>query len=341
MRTLLSHKIALPAAYLLAGAFWLAGQTFGSQATATQQPETATGDNLGDMEERAGPFSIAPQNYTVVLREKRIPRAGETPFNHTLARLEIQDANGNIAFQKEFPTAIGQGRVERSLSASAELVAGKTGAGLVIHYRDDSVPAQPGPRQTKETWQFFGLVNGKLTLFAKPALIGQAGTSGPFMGVVMRAANGAATVIGQPDTFELSVWTGYFFVFIPLRVDWRNGGLAQGQRCVRMLGGSLHEVGCAMRVRAPRKPPSDEYTFARVFAEANDQYEAEHVVLRKNSKVEILEASAITNWDENAEMIQPVLSDLWLHVRIGEHGGWIHGAEDFAAVGLPAGSPAP
>lgn len=339
MRTPISPKIVLPAAYLLAGTFWLAGQTFGSQATATQQPSTARGGDVQDMEERAGPFLIAPQNYTVVLRERRIRGAGE-PSGRTLASLEIQDANGNIAFQKEFPTAIGQGRIERSWSASAELVTGKTGAGLVIHYRDDSALAQPWSLQTKETWQFFGLVNGKLTLFGKPALIGQAGTGGPFMGVVIRAANGTATVIRQPDTFELGVWTGYFFVFIPLRVDWRNGGLAQGQRCVEMLGGSLREVGCAMRVQAPRKPPGDEYTFARVFAEANDQYEAEHVVLQKDSKVEILEASAITNWDENAEMIQPVFSDLWLHVRIGEHQGWIHGEEDFAAVGLPARSPA-
>jgi hypothetical protein len=97
-----------------------------------------------------------------------------------------------------------------------------------------------------------------------------------------------------------------------------------------------------MRVEAARKPPSDEFTFARLFVEAKENFgSAEHVVIGKDSKVEILGSSAITTWNENGDLIQPVFSDLWLHMRFDDRTGWIHGQEDFAAVGLPAGSPAP
>jgi hypothetical protein len=162
------------------------------------------------------------------------------------------------------------------------------------------------------------------------------------MGVVMKAVNGSVSVISQPDTFELRAWTGYFYVIVPLRVDWSHGGLAEGQRCVEMFGGRLLDVGCDMRVEAARKPPSDEFTFARLFVEAKENFgSAEHVVIGKDSKVEILGSSAITTWNENGDLIQPVFSDLWLHMRFDDRTGWIHGQEDFAAVGLPAGSPAP
>jgi hypothetical protein len=109
-----------------------------------------------------------------------------------------------------------------------------------------------------------------------------------------------------------------------------------------MIGGGLKEVGCDMRVEALRKPPADEFTFARLFGEASENMgEPDHVVMQKDSKIEILGSRAITKWNENSELIQPVFSDIWLHVRIDDHTGWIHGSEDFAAVGLLAGSPAP
>ncbi len=183
------------------------------------------------------------------------------------------------------------------------------------------------------------MVNGKVAALGKPVPIGEGSTAGPFMGVMMRAANGTVSVIGQPDTIEVRAWTGYFYVFVPLRVNWSHRGLAQGQRCVEMFGGRLKDVGCDMRVEAVRKPSAAEFSFARLFVEANENLaNVEHVVTQKDSKVEILGARAITTWNENAELIQPVFVDVWLHVRIDDRTGWIHGEEDFAAVGLSGGS---
>jgi hypothetical protein len=97
-----------------------------------------------------------------------------------------------------------------------------------------------------------------------------------------------------------------------------------------------------MRVDAARKPAADEFTFLRLFAEANENPgSVEHVVVQKDSQLEILGSRAVVIWTENARLIQPVFPDIWLHVRIDHRTGWIHGEEDFAAGGLPAGSPAP
>jgi len=320
----------------------LGAPAFYAQPLAPQQSRTSPDRRIQDVEQRAGPFAIAGQNYTVVLREKRLANVSAPALSQTLAGVTILDSAGNVSYQNAFSWAVEAGRFPRILSASVQLASGKTGAGLVIYYREQTAASQASALQTKEYWQLFGLVNGKLAPLGKPATIGQGGPGGAPMGVMMRAANGTVSVIGEPDTVEVRAWIGFFYVFIPLRVDWGHGGLAQWQRCMEMMGGTLKEVGCDMRVDAARKPAADEFTFLRLFAEANEnQGSVEHVVVQKDSQLEILGSRAIVIWTENAGLIQPVFPDIWLHLRIDNRTGWIHGEEDFAAAGLPAGSPAP
>ena len=326
----------------VAGSLCLGVQSLSGQSSIPQQPGTSADGRVEDAEQHAGPFAIAGQSYTVVLHEKRLVDVSDPTFAQTLAGVEISDASGNVSYQKAFSYAIEQGRFQRSFSASAQLVSGKTGTGLVVYYREQTAASQTSALQTQEFWQLFGFANGKLAPLGKPAPIGEGMTGGPFMGVMMRAANGAVSVISQPDMIDVRAWAGYFYVFVPLRVDWNHGGLAQGQRCMEMMGGGLKEVGCDMRVEAVRKPPTDEFTFARLFVEADENLgSVEHVVVQKDSRVEILGARAITTWNESGELIQPIIANVWLHVRIDDRAGWIQGEEDFSAVGLPAVSPAP
>lgn len=297
---------------------------------------------LEDIQEQRGPFAIGEQNYTVLMHFKHLSSSSTPLFAQTLSSLEVRDATGTLAYEKTFPYALAEGHFQQSVSASVERLEGKTGVGLMVRYVQQNASPQPGQAPTSELWQLLSLVNGKLAPLGKPATIGEPNPGGTYMGVIMRAANGSVSVISQPDTIEVRAWTGSFYVFIPLRVDWSKGGLAQGQRCVERLAGPLQDVGCPMRVEASRKPPIEEFSFLRLFTEAHENFgSAEHVVLQKNSTVEILGSSAITTWNENDGLIQPVFSDVWLHVRTGGHDGWIHGEDDLAAVGLPAGSPAP
>ena len=313
----------------------------GAQRGGAQRSESLP-ENPGveDLEQRLGPFSLAGQNTVVILHQKRIAGASDATLAETLAGVEIRDAAGNIAYQKTFLFRVEDGRFRPSVSASAELSSGKTGAGLLVHYTEDTA-SQLGVPQTNEFWQLFSLVNGKIAPLGKPLPIGEGMTGGPYMGVVMaRAPNGAGSVISEPDTIELRAWTGSFYAYMPLRVDWNHGGLTAGQRCFEMMGGSIQERGCDMRIEANRKPPAAEFTFVRLFFEAQEnEGNVQHVVLQKDSKVEILGARAITTWNENGDLIQPVFSDIWLHMRIDGQEGWIHTDQDFAAAGLLSQGP--
>jgi hypothetical protein len=342
MKSLPSLEKSLVPKCVLAVFLCLGVQSLSGRPAASQQPSTSANGRVENADQSAGPFAIAGHNYTVVLHRKRLASVSDPALAQTLAGVEISDAPGNAIYQNTFPYAVEQGRFQRSLSAFVEQVSGKSGAGLVIHYREQAATSQTGAIQTRESWQLFGMVNDNLAPLGKPAAIGEPGAGGPYMGVMMRAANGSVSVINQPDTMELRAWAGNFYLFIPLRVEWNHGGLAQGQRCMELFGGGMREVGCDMRVEAVRKPPTEEFTFARLFSEANENMGTpEHVVVQKDSRVEILGSRAITMWNENAGLIQPNLSDIWLHVRIGDQAGWIHGEEDFGAIGLPAGSPTP
>ena len=66
--------------------------------------------------------------------------------------------------------------------------------------------------------------------------------------------------------------------------------------------------------------------------------------MKKNSKVEFLKARAVVRWSSVGDAMRADLSDLWLRVLIDDDTdkeGWIHGEEDFAAVGLPSGGRVP
>jgi hypothetical protein len=340
IRPFLTKRLTL--IYALAALLSAGAQAFPGRTFIARQASVSTDASLRDIERREGPFALGGQSYTLILHEKTLANVSDATISRTLSRVEIVDAAGTISYEKNFPYAIENSRFQRNISASAQLMSGATGSGIVILYRETTAPSQTSSSHTTDSWQLFGVINGKFTLFARPAPIGDGVAGGPYMGTIMKATNGQLSVISQPDTIEVRAWTGNFYVFVPLRVDWNHGGLAQGQRCMEMIGGGLKEDGCYMRVESVRKPPTDEYTFARLFVEANEGMGMpEHVVVQKTSKVEILGSSAVTSWVESEELAQPVFSDIWLHVRIDARTGWIHGEEDFASVGLPTGRPAP
>lgn len=324
----------------LGAVLWLGLPSRTVQSAFAQQTGGSADARISDAEERAGPFPIAGENYTVVLRKKRL--AGESGPVQSVERVEIIDTSGNPAYSSTFPAAVEQGRFQGIISASAQLSTGATGTGLVVRYVEQRATSPTSGLEFHESWQLFGLVNGKLAPLGRPAIIGTPAAGGAFMGVIMRASNGAVSVVGQPDKIEVRAWSGSFYVFVPLRVNWGHGGLGEGQRCVEIFGGATRNVGCDMRVEANRKPPTEEFTFVRLLPEAQENPEAvEHAVVQRDSKVEILGARAITSWNESSELIQPEFSNVWLHVRIDQREGWITGEEDFAAIGLPSGSPAP
>jgi hypothetical protein len=235
------------------------------------------------------------------------------------------------------------------LTASARILSGKYFTGLLISYR-----LRLANGENAEAWQVFGYQDGRykpqdarFRIFDKPLRGDYGANTAAEMQVV--TPNGAVTkpMVPEGEIFEFRVWTGSFYLILPVGVDFAHGKLRPGMRCAGTGGGKpgMHEIGCDMRVEAQRKPPEAETTFLRLLSgDEPDQGEPLHLVLDKNSKVEILKANAFVDWGLSGDLMQVAFRDLWLQVQIDgddQKKGWIHTNEDFAAIGLPPRSAEP
>ena len=321
----------------------------GARANSGQANTSADVPQLEDVEQRIGPFSFHYENFTVALHEKRLPSAHDPLFSRTLGTLEILDGKNTVQYQRIFKFGVEEGRFERSLVATARLLSGKYFTGLLISYR-----LRLTSGENAEAWQVFGYQDGRykaqdarFRVFDKP----QRGDYGANTSTEMQLVtpNGVVTkpMVPEGEIFEFRVWTGSFYLILPVGVDFAHGKLRPGMRCAGTGVGKpgMHEIGCDMRVEAERKPPEAETTFLRVLnGPEPNQGEPLHLVLARNSKIEILKANAFVDWGLTGDLMQVAFRDLWLQVKVDgddQKMGWIHTNEDFAAIGLPARSAEP
>ncbi len=295
----------------------------GGQATAA--PVMA--QKLEDVEEREGPFTLAGRAFTVVLHYKRLP-GKISPDSQALASLEIRDPTGEVQHQESFPHAIEKGAFVESCSADIRLLSGSNGKGLLIDSGClPSAPLSGGP------WQIVGVVGGKLVRFGKPLMA--EGELGEFVpGAINHIGNLTQILV---DTLKIRVWTGYFFVSVPVRVDWLQGQLALGQHCMYQTGHGMAEEGCEMAAEEAQPAPREqELTFVRMFQESNERIgPPAHVVVKKDARVEIVAGKVLITWEEGPEAVHlSVGEDVWVKVRIDGREGWIHTPEDLNAIGL-------
>lgn len=282
---------------------------------------------LEDIEERQGPFTMAGQSFNVVLHYKCFPGKSD-PDSRTLISLDIRDATGDIRYRTSFPYAVEEGAFTDSCSADVRLLRGSNGTGFLIEWGClPSAPLAGGP------WQIIGVVGGKLVPIGKP-LVTEGEWDEFVPGAITRKGNLTQIL---PDMIKIRVWTGYFFVSVPVRIDWREGKLALGQHCMYQTGHGFAEGGCEMPVYEARVTPREqEMTFVRMFRESDERSgPAAHIVVKKDSKVEVVAGKVLIIWKEGSEAVcLSVGEDVWVKVRIDGKEGWIHTPEDLNAIGL-------
>ncbi len=295
-----------------------------------------TGVQLEDVERRVGPLEIRGQRFTVVLHQKRVPGTPDPDLGETLARMEIKDAAGTVHHQQIFPYEVAGDRFVESRDATVQVLQGKRGTGILVTY--GTLPSTP---LGGESWQLFGLfsgpasspLNGKLVPFSRPIFV---------EGQLINRTSGAPVVQTseepnlQGDVLHFRIWTGNFFVIVPLRIIWFQNNIGPGWRCSKMTRKGPRPL-CQYRVEADRRPPEEQMTFVRVHVEAEEGMGTPaHVVVRQDSKVEFLAAEAELLWQGDADgLAMGIGDDPWLKVRIDGREGWIHTQEDFVAIGLP------
>jgi hypothetical protein len=323
--SLISTSVSVPLAPQTKGQSDLfAAQQQTSSSNSPQTTNTAS-PLLEDVERRGEPFQIGNQTYTAVSHYKRIK--GKTDGdNEAITLLEIRDASGAIAYQESFSYSFDKGGFDDFCFASTKVLPGSMGNWLLVS--SECLPDAPlsgGP------WQILGVANNKLVPWGKPLT-----TQGKWLRFVPGNVSkiGAATSFGF-DMIELKVWTGNFFVTLPVRIDFHDPKLEPGVRCFSATGRGLAESGCEVPVEANRDPAGDD-TFVRLFPEpAEGGGTPSHLIIHKNSTVEFLAANVGIVFDDSDGSISlGVADDAWLKVRIDGKIGWIHTQEDFEAIGL-------
>lgn len=313
----------------------------GAQQSAVSSGESETSHRLTDATERQGPFSIGSLQYTVVLQKKVLhqKQVSET----TVAGLRVLDAQGDIAYEATFPYAVANGGFSQSLSASATLLPGSAGAGLLIRFIEQHAGSSgAGTVPAKESWQIFGVVNGKLTAFGAVLPLGQGRgitVGGVVTGVMVRGGIAVVPLASTAEALGFRAWEGNFYVFVPVRVDWENGEWGEGEECYQLVSGILRARGCRMGVEADRVPQTGGGSVRLFAAPDGDTNNSQVVAVEPESQVKFVAVLARTQWNAIANRVECNFSDVWLEMRIGGEQGWVHGEEAFEALGLPAGSP--
>lgn len=300
-----------------------------AQSPLVDQPSKASvpDSSFEEVEERKGPFTIGGQTFTVVLHSIRLP-GQNGDFAKALESLDIVNAGGVVQHHQEFPHTIEDGSFSESCSATVNTILGSNGAGFLVDTGClPSAPLSGGP------WQMLGANNGKLTPIGKPLYA--EGEMGDFVPGMITKIGSATQILA--DELRIRLFTGYFFVVVPVRVNWMEGRLALAQHCYYQTGHGAAEGGCEMPVEnVERHPGEQELTFVRMFTESNEQVGTpDHVVIKKDTKVEILAAKVLVTWKEAQDGIRlGVGDDIWVKVRINDKVGWIHTNEDLQAIGL-------
>src|SRR5580704_1744445 len=280
-----------------------------------------------NIEERKGPFAFGGQTFTVVAHNLRITgKQGESAL--ALASFDIVDAAGAVLHHEEFPHAVEDGEFTDTCSVNVKPITGSNGAGLLLDTGClPSAPMSVGP------WQIFGVVKGKLSRIGKT--LSAEGEMGEFVPGKVNHVGNLTQIL--PDELKFRLFTGYFFVSLPVRVNWMEGKLALAQHCLYQTGHGMAEGGCEMPIEGvERHPGEQDLTFVRMFSESNEQIGTPaHVVVKKDSRVEILAGKVLVTWKEETDEIElGVGDDIWVKVRIDGKEGWIHTDEDLQAIGL-------
>jgi hypothetical protein len=319
-------------------------QGAGKPSSATQEQES---------ERRLGPFSIAGKDYTAVLHSKKRQPGTTDETGDTVFAMEIQDAAGTIQYRRKFSYQEANEAFSDAWLVGAGILAGANGTGLLVSYSEDSEPSAPEEEQSG-WWQVFGVVNGAFKPFGAPVKI-----QGGLLPTESNA-NGfrtAGPLDSHADALEFKVWTGHFRLIFPVRIDWAQGKLTPAQGCDEQAARiGLGEVGaCQYGVLPEDDRQVSDTTFVTLCKSPGEKCEnSEKVVVKDNSKVDLLSAQVKAEWNAGAasgksgSMNGPAddmrdaggvgvspNDDMWLKVRIDGKEGWMHGVEDFHALGLP------
>ena len=341
-----NNSTALPQASAQTNGLAIPASTASSaQPLAQSASPTAPVPTSAALEQRLGPFPVAGKEYTAIMR-KELPPGAKPGEGETVVSMEIRDAAGASQYARAFPNVTQTEGFVDTLSVSVNLLSGAHSSGLLVSYDEYSEPSAP-EIEPSGWWQVFGVVGGKLRAFSGPILV---------QGDLLPADPNAKPSSPPPpfaapeDLLRFKVWAGRFRLIFPVRIDWTLGKLVPAQPCNIAADG--HVEACEYKVLPENERQIQDLTFVRLCPVAGIACKnPERVVVKKDSKVELLAASAEMQWNpgkatgpsgdpknslDDAGAIAVLSKEPLLRVRIDGKEGWIHSQEDFDALGMPS-----
>jgi len=370
--TVVTTALSVAAAALIARELGATKQQVASPPSVQNTASPAPSTQPQETERRLGPFSISGTSYSVVLRMKPRQPGTTQETGDSVVAVEIQDAAGAVQYQRKFPYQETNGAFSDAWFVSAIPLAGANGSGLLVNYGFDSEPSAP-EEDSPEWRQVFGVIAGKLRPFGAPLYMDAPdGLDESGKSSIYRLAG---PIGSSADEIQFPVWTGHFRLIYPVRVDWAKGTLSPVQPCSepapakgRPVASNSGGPGTSFPSSAPVEVPACQYkvlpesdrrvggtTFVTLCSTtAANCPNAERVAVKSNSNVALLLAQVNARWNpgaasgpaDSAKSAQNPMNDaggvawdrsseVWLKVRIDGKEGWMHGEEDFTAIGFP------
>jgi hypothetical protein len=296
------------------------------------------------LEQRLGPFPVAGKEYTAIMR-KQLPAGAKPGEGETVVSMEIRDVAGASQYARAFPNVTQTEGFVDAFSVFVNLLSGAHSSGLLVSYDQYSEPSAP-EIESSGWWQVFGVVDAKLRAFSGPILL-----QGDLLSIDpnAKAVSPPPPFSAPDDILRFKVWAGRYRLMFPVRIDWIQGKLVPAQAC--NIASDGHVEACEYKVLPENERQIQDLTFVRLCPAAGIACKnPERVVVKKDSKVELVAASAEMQWNpgkptgpsgdpknsmDDAGAIAVLSKEPWLKVRIDGKEGWIHSQEDFDALGMP------
>ena len=316
-------------------------QNAGTDTPAPATPQAAPETNAAKPESTANliasdqeqTFLVAGQSFRLLIHSQTIPATKD----RTVEWWELRDAGERVVYRQSYPVAVQNGEFDGTVDITGSALVGKGGSGILIH--GWNLPSDPEDGGWIQVFGFTYGPNNQAVFgpFGPPISI-----EGEFLGVEAHSygptpvASNAATQAVTKDILKFRLWTGNFNIVYPVQINWNTGRLQPEWRCPENTSkGSVDRCRYELMMKEQDQTRTGQ-TFVRLFPEADGGWVPKHVIVQPQSKIEYLEAKATVAWNETADSISfNINEDVWVKVRIDGVEGWIHGEEDFDAVGHP------
>lgn len=263
-----------------------------------------------------GPFAVGGITFSATLAELQL--GDESSVLH----VRLLDDAGVLHYEEAFDEpGVSQWGLEHTVAIDLDPVHGQTGEALLV--TRTRMPTAP---LTGVSLQLLAVRDGRVVpLHAPLSYYGEHQLPEP-------TTPGGARQLDAGDVLNLELWRYHFGVLLPLRLDLACS--PEAETCVQPAAPAVPGAQGFVAMDVSAEPRAPQHGVFITLHPRPGEDEGQRVPVHADSEVQVLEAAARVGM-RAGELLEPVLHEEHLRVRIDGREGWIRGPEAFEAIGLP------